>query len=57
MLVIIEVEETDCDNNNDRQDEKSDVVESGVMIKHVVIVVLFDEQIVILLNDQVFVMN
>ena len=57
MDVIVEIKETDGDNDDNGQDEESDVVKSGVLVEQMVIMVLLNEEVVVPFHDQVLVMN
>jgi hypothetical protein len=57
VAVVVEVKETDGDNDDDGEDEESDVIKSGVLVEQMVIVVLLNEEVVVLFHDQVLVMN
>ena len=51
MVVIVKIEKTYGDNNNHGQNQQSDVIKTRVMIEKMMIVVLFNKEVVVLLNN------
>jgi hypothetical protein len=48
---FVHVVQSDGDDDQDGQHEQSDVVKGCVPIKHHVVVVFFDEQVIVFLDD------
>jgi hypothetical protein len=57
VTVIVEIKETDGDNNDNRQNEEGNVVKSRVLVEQMVVMVLFNEKVVVFFHDQVLVMD